>query len=83
MDTTLTALIETLRTFAIANNAPEFAHLCTAALAGEEWAVERLEAPLRAWAVANTMTPCTAMVDVLRSTDCARPDGAIARTFQP
>ena len=74
--------LEALRNFAITNNEVAFSHLVTAALAGEEWAVARLEAPLRLWAVAKTMTPLTATIDMMRSTDTTRPDGAVARGIE-
>lgn len=37
-----TAAIESLRSFAMNHNEIQFAHLCTAALAGEEWAVDEV-----------------------------------------
>lgn len=77
--TTDTADAESLRTFATEHNELAFAHLVTAALAGEVWAIARLEAPLRLWAVAGTMTPLTATIDMIRTTDTTRPDGAIDR----
>lgn len=39
--------IESLRTFALSHNEIAFAHLCTAALNGEEWAVERITGALK------------------------------------
>lgn len=42
-----TAAIESLRTFALANNETAFAHLCTSALNGEAWAVERVTGALK------------------------------------
>lgn len=37
-----TALIEAIRTFAVATGRAQLAHMCTAALTGEAWASERL-----------------------------------------
>lgn len=77
------AAIEQLRTFAIARSKTTFADLCTAALAGEAWAVERME-----YAVAETIdhSPLDPVSDawkliVIRETDTARPDGATAKTL--
>lgn len=75
--------LEALRAFAVACGELQFAHLCTAALAGEEWAMARLEATLRVWAVARTMPPVTIMVDVIRSTDTTRPDGSVGAASVP
>lgn len=81
MQTTDTAALESLRAFALDHGEIAFSHLVTAALAGEHWAVERMAAPLRVWAVAQTLPVVpTAMLDVIRSTDTTRPDGAIARS---
>lgn len=99
-----TAAIESLRTFAYTQcehpsvslaeipHFVAFSYMCTAALQGEEWAVERI-APVVAehaadaqWCaehshfVGNTLIATT--LQLIRNTDCTRPDGAIARSFQ-
>lgn len=85
MNKTNTAAIESLRSFAEANSEIEFAHLCTAALAGEEWAAERIGIVIATiefqtqqlipmvWDDEDTLVH-------IRTTDTTRPDGAIART---
>jgi hypothetical protein len=72
--------IESLRTFAMANNEIAFSYLCLAALAGEEWAVERVSVVLRLFRGGR---PEIAALDGIRATDTTRPDGVIARTMQP
>ncbi len=75
-----TAAIKSLRTFAAARGEVEFAHPCTAALQGEEWAAERIDAARRALAgdTFGAVDHGLALAHI-RSTDCTRPDGAIAR----
>ncbi len=97
-----TAAIESLRTFALAqcvssahphdyaNNDVfvRFGHLCTAALAGEEWAVERI-ASLCDWLsrISNAHRERVlegngcALRDAIRATDTLRPDSAVARSI--
>jgi len=72
--------IESLRSFAVTNNEIDFAHLCTAALAGEGWAVGRIASVVDEWCFA----PCdeSAVVDLIGNIDTARPDGAIARKME-
>lgn len=87
MTTTIdTAAVESLRTFALANGEPLFAHLCTAALNREGWAVERIESVLRLIALANAAERwregADRSLDVILSTDTSRPDGAIARRIE-
>lgn len=81
--------IEALRTFAACRLELAFAHLCTAALAGEEWAVERVSAALTL--MTNLITENHAVLDhdvaairlrIIRATDTTRPDGAIARGIE-
>jgi hypothetical protein len=92
MKTTNNDAIESLRSFAVANNEIDFAHLCTAALDGEVWAVERI-APvvtehandvefcaLNSHWVGNALIATTRTL--IRSTNTARPDGAIARKME-
>ena len=73
--------IEALRTFALTHNEIAFAHLCTAALAGEEWAINRVMlaiAPL----VRTLSGPRAAhAIQVIRAIDTSRPDGLVARTL--
>lgn len=72
--------IEALRNFAIDNNEVAFAHLCTAALAGEEWALSRIRWPMNVRA-GRAHDDDAALLDVILATDTTRPDGAIARSF--
>ncbi len=80
MTDTLRTEIENLRTFAVSHGEIQFAHLCTAALNGEEWAVERIEGVLVQ--IRNTLPANIKTEDALatiRATDTSRPDGAVAR----
>jgi hypothetical protein len=68
-------IIELLRSFALDRNEIAFGHLCTSALAGEGWAIDRI-------------TPLIAEVEsgicsMIRATDASRPDGGIAKSFTP
>lgn len=61
-----------------------FAHLCTAALQGEEWAVERIAPSLSAWDICRLVPNYSAelaMLASIRATDTTRPDGAIAKSI--
>jgi hypothetical protein len=87
-----TAAAESLRTFAVSHGELAFAHLCTAALVGEEWAAERLHdafARIGAQVFSEYRSRASeeieaVAIDVIRATDTARPDGAIARAaFKP
>lgn len=80
MDTT-TAAIESLRTFAMEHGELQFAHLCTAALDGEEWAVERVGEALREIEWSTREVGLDRRLEIIRSTDTTRPDGAIARSI--
>lgn len=67
-----------------------FIHLCTAALQGEEWAVERIDWAMdRVAAVVRDCGPLSAdefertQLHAICLIDTTRPDGAIARSFQP
>ncbi len=84
MATLDTAAIESLRSFALGQirhrhgmpgeertHMVAFADMCTAALNGEEWAVERIAPALRC----GTWYPLL-LSDIIRATDCTRPDGA-------
>ncbi len=80
---------ESLRTFALAHNEVAFAHMVSAALATppEAFAVERVSAVLDLFSSyglngVDTDT-VTTKLEVIRSTDTTRPDGAIARSFTP
>lgn len=79
MTTPNTAAIESLRTFATAVYELEFAHLCTAALHGEEWAVERISAALQQHTSVDEGGTWT--LSAIRTTDTTRPDGLIARSL--
>lgn len=66
--------IESLRTFAMTHNEIAFSYLCLAALAGEEWAMERIRPVL------DSKAPSLGQyLGVIRATDTTRPDGASAR----
>lgn len=86
-----TAAIESLRAFAVAHLADDsdaqfagFAHMCTCALSGEAWAIERfIEAFDGVHDVISTARrprDDAKVIGIIRSTDTTRPDGAIART---
>lgn len=79
-----TAAIESLRTFALAHNEIEFAHLCTAALNDEAWAVEKVTEALDLIACddEDEINPEWARMRAINATDCSRPDGAIARKLE-
>lgn len=72
-----TAAIESLRTFAEQHGELAFAHLCTAALQGEEWASERLMTS----GFSRWTSRCSSAwtIAAIRTTDTTRPDGAVAR----
>lgn len=75
--------IESLRAFALSHNEVAFAHLCTDALTGEEWAVDRVtpalfELPL--WS--NNKQHELTLRHVISATDTTRPDGAVARKIE-
>lgn len=77
----MTNAIESLRIFALAHNEMAFAHLCIAALNGEAFADDRVQSVL---AQIDAMAPDVgdrrqAALEIIRSTDTTRPDGAIAR----
>jgi hypothetical protein len=73
------AAIESLRTFAITHNEIAFAHMCTAALDGEEWATVQIAPVLRAFRGGR---PEIVALDAIRATNTTRPDGAVARTLE-
>ncbi len=91
MTNTHRTAIESLRTFATSHGEMAFTHMCTAALNGEAWAVERINAihaemvdahwtdrgRYRSNAVRDAAT-----LRMIRATDTTRPDGAIARSFK-
>lgn len=79
---TNTAAIESLRAFAEQHGELSFAHLCTAALQGEQWAIERLDEHFLHLGADLRHTDASWKLDAIRSTDCTRPDGAIARGIE-
>jgi hypothetical protein len=84
---------EVLRTFAVAHGEMAFAHLCTAAINGETWAIDRLNGTAVVAAVLRTFRAVEASgeqlteaqregaISLLRDVDTSRTDGAIARSF--
>lgn len=79
--------LQNLRAFAEQHGELNFAHICTLALAGEAWALERLRQP-RANLAAMLPLPTDRPGDldedrlaVIRSTDIARPQSAEDRAF--
>jgi hypothetical protein len=81
--------VESLRTFAMQHNEIEFAHMCTAALEGKEWAIASVEFALSRIALTcadtgrlNTDEFEELQLRIIRATDTTRPDGAIARKFE-
>lgn len=80
--------IEALRSFAAEHNEIQFAHLCTAALQGEEWAIDRVGDALRT--IRETFgghghprasVVRGAQLAVIRATDTTRLDGSTARSL--
>ncbi len=76
-----TTAIENLRAFAISHNELDFAHLCTAALNGEQWAVDRVNNVLDQVVAAKDWLAERKhfTLNAIRSANTTRPDGAIAR----
>lgn len=89
MTTIDTAVIESLRDFALANGEIAFNYLCNAALDGEEWAANRLADAIAVWTYLHAVA-CEITRDkfhefglqLIRATDTTRPDGTIARSFE-
>jgi hypothetical protein len=74
-----TTSIQNLRTFAELHGELQFVHLCTTALAGEEWAVERVSVVVAEVARTQRRYRNEVALNFIRATDTIRPDGAIAR----
>lgn len=84
-----TATIESLRNFALTRNEIAFAHLCTAALNGEEWAIERVARAFRIISRRSEMigtgdpmqdvSSDEVTLEVIREADTTRPDGGTSR----
>lgn len=76
-----------LGAFALNHGYVQFAHLCTAALNGEEWAVERVTQALELISDREdegTHSTLRATREAIRSTDTTSPDGATAHEeFEP
>ncbi len=68
--------IEQLRAFALEHGEIAFSHLCTAALAGEEWAIDRIGKAL----ACGTSYPLL-LADIIRATDTTREDEYVAKSF--
>lgn len=78
--------MQSLQTIKLANLAMshgelQFAHLCTAALAGEPWAVERVTGIVAEIAKYDNHEAATLLA--IRNADTGRPDGATPRGFAP
>jgi len=74
--------IDALITFAERHGKYAFAHLCTAALNGEEWAIARVNPALEIWSKPSNWGPGDTthlLFEAVDSTDTTRPDAAIAR----
>lgn len=56
------------------------AHMITDAGQGEQWAIDRLETAMVAVLAATSVE---AMLEIVGRIDTARPDGEVARSFQP
>lgn len=71
------AAIEALRSFAEFCDQDQFVGVCSAALRSEAWAAERIEEALLDFSFA----PCdeSRVVEIMKRTDCARPDGGCLR----
>lgn len=79
------AAIETLRAFALVHGEIQFAHLCTAALAGEAWAGERIARALALIAAAGQVSDVELThirLTTIDATDTAHPDGASGRSVE-
>ena len=76
-----TAAAESLRSFAVAHGELQFAHLVTAALAGEEWALGRVNIVIFERNRTQRKYRDKITLDFIRATDTTRPDGALARSF--
>lgn len=77
-----TAAIESLRSFAVSRGTLQFAHMCTAALNGEEWALERIWYFLTPGACivdATSAINTAHLLNLIAFTDTTRPDGAMGR----
>lgn len=59
-----------------------FAHMCTAALEGEEWAMERVEQVLSDIWDGDLPAAESDRLAFIRETDTTRPDGAIAKSIE-
>jgi len=80
--------IRALQAAALAHSEIPFFHLCTAALEGQHWATERVEAAIeqvdharRSIAAGGDGDLTAETIRIIRTTDTARPDGAIAKSF--
>lgn len=79
MPTIDTAAIESLRALAATSGELQFAHLCTAALSGEEWAMDRIGNALHEINWMSNELGLDRRLEVIRCIDTTRPDGAVAR----
>jgi len=63
-----------------------FAHMCTSAIQGESWAIERMNRTLVDIERLGTVLPDgvtdNTRLAVILATDTARPDGAVARSVE-
>jgi hypothetical protein len=75
--------IEALRQFALANGEIAFAHMCTAALNGEEWAVERfVERFDDGQGCIGSPFLDERTLNIIRSTNTDRPDDMVAKSIE-
>ncbi len=79
-----TTAIESLRTFVERHAKIQFSHLCTAAIEGEDWAIERIAMAFEIWDKpskhgASDTTPL--LLETIRNTDITRPDGCVAKSM--
>lgn len=86
MDNTNTdrAALESLQSFAYAHGEMAFGHMVTAALAGDQWALERVTpiAQRRAADIVSIDRHTQATLAVIQRTDTANPDGSTARSIK-
>lgn len=82
--TTERAALESLRSFAYAHGEMAFGHMVTAALNGEQWAIDRATPVAERFAadikVIDRHTQAT--LQVVRATDATNPDGSTSRSIK-
>jgi hypothetical protein len=78
-----TAAAKSIHTFAWMRGEWGFAHMVTAALAGEQWATDRVALVVDSYIDGVFADRPELLLAAIHATDTTRPDGAIARSVQP